>query len=64
MKRVPEPEIMDDLAEVVAYDELVSDIQGEILDRCFAKSLANIQTRMTGIICWMFAPDPQEYRFF
>ena len=43
MKRVPEPEIMDDLAEVVAYDELVSDIQGEILDRCFAKSLANLQ---------------------
>ena len=42
MKRTLEKEAMDSLEETVAYDRLVSDKQGDILDECFALSVLNL----------------------
>ncbi len=39
MERILEPEIMADKGEAEAYDQLVSDPQGEMLDTCFALSV-------------------------
>jgi ubiquinone/menaquinone biosynthesis C-methylase UbiE len=42
MKRILEPEVMDDADEATSYDALVSDRQGRILDECFARSALNL----------------------
>ena len=42
MKRTLEQEAMDNLEEAVAYDRLVSDKQGDVLDECFALSVLNL----------------------
>lgn len=39
MERVLEPESMADVDEAKAYDKLVSDQQGDMLDTCFALSV-------------------------
>lgn len=41
MERVLEPEIMADEKEALAYDQLVSDEQGDMLDTCFALSVVD-----------------------
>lgn len=45
MERVLEPEIMADEIKAEAYDRLVSDEQGEMLDTCFALSVLDAAPR-------------------
>ncbi len=43
MERILEPESMADEREAEAYEKLVSDPQGEMLDTCFALSVLDAE---------------------